>query len=245
MLGADLVEDALMNPYWHAPAVAVAVPLVLGPLGAWLRVLHPDVGFFLFGMALFLAVAASVGLAAAAAYATVTARAWRSSALRAALLPVAVALASIAYVQTHDAPPLHDVSTDLVDRPVFRSEALPSEATEERAARLEQSARMQREAYPDLVPLSLPGSPAQVFARALEAAGRMPGWKIAHSDPGRGEIEATATSRIFGFVDDVAIRVRSAPDGARIDLRSRSRPGRADFGANAARIRAFIRAIQQ
>jgi uncharacterized protein (DUF1499 family) len=235
-----------MNPYWHAPAVAVAVPLILGPLGAWLRVLHPDVGFFLFGMALFLAVAASVGLGAAAAYATVTGRAWRPSALRAALVPGAVALASIAYVQAQEAPPLDDVSTDLLDRPVFRSESpIPGEDAEERAARLEWFARMQREAYPDLVPLSVPGPAAQAFERALAAAHQMPGWEITRSDPERGEIEATATSRIFGFVDDVALRVRSAPDGARIDLRSRSRPGRPDFGANASRIRAFIRELQQ
>ena len=40
-------------------------------------------------------------------------------------------------------------------------------------------------------------------------------------------------------IDDIAMRVRSASDRTIIDLRSKSRIGRGDLGANAARIRAF------
>jgi len=235
-----------MNPYWLAPTVAIAVPLLLGPLGAWLRVLRPDTGFFLLGMGVFLALAASAGLAAAAAYATVTARAWRRSALRAALAPAAVALVSIAYLQWNDAPALDDVSTDLLERPAFRAEPmLAAQDFEQREARLAAFAQAQREAYPDLASLSLPEPAAQAFARALEVARQMPGWQIVRSAPEQGEIEASARSRIFGFVDDVAIRVRPAAGGARIDVRSRSRIGRADFGANAARVREYSRALQR
>jgi uncharacterized protein (DUF1499 family) len=235
-----------MNPYWLAPAIAIAVPLVLGPLGAWLRLLRPDTGFFLLGMAIFLALAASVALAAAAAYATVTARPWRRSALRAAILPVGLVVAAIAYLQSNDAPAIHDVSTDLVERPGFSGDPPPDPAlAREVREELAFSAKKQREAYPDLAPLSLPEPPAAVYARALELAGRMPRWQVLRADAAALEIEASATSRIFGFVDDVAIRVRGESGGARIDVRSRSRLGQGDFGVNAARIRAFMRALQR
>lgn len=235
-----------MNPYWLAPAVAIAVPLVLGPLGAWLRVLRPDTGFFLLGMGVFLALLASAGLAAASAYASATARPWRGSALRAALLPVAVALGALGYLRCNGAPAINDVATDLDDRPAFSADpALDPALAEADAARLALFAQQQRAAYPDLVPLELEESPEAAFARALQTAGRMPGWQIARSDPARLQIEAVASSRVFHFADDVVIRVRASGAGARVDLRSRSRLGQADFGANAARIRAFVRALRQ
>jgi len=63
--------------------------------------------------------------------------------------------------------------------------------------------------------------------------------------PGRrdGRIEAVARTPILGFRDDVVVRVRSDPEGARIDIRSTSRYGRHDFGTNAARIVSLSSAI--
>jgi len=43
----------------------------------------------------------------------------------------------------------------------------------------------------------------------------------------------------MGFRDDIVVRVRSAEDGARIDMRSASRYGKHDFGANASRLRSL------
>jgi len=57
------------------------------------------------------------------------------------------------------------------------------------------------------------------------------------ADPAAGTIEATDTSRIFRFVDDIVVRIRPEAEGARIDVRSKSREGKGDLGANAARIR--------
>ena len=56
-----------------------------------------------------------------------------------------------------------------------------------------------------------------------------------------GRIEAVARTPILGFRDDVVVRVRSDPDGARIDIRSTSRYGRHDFGTNASRVVALVR----
>ena len=69
------------------------------------------------------------------------------------------------------------------------------------------------------------------------------GWEIVSVSENEGRIEATATTFWFGFKDDVVIRVREDSGGTRIDLRSVSRVGGGDLGANAARIRAFIDAI--
>jgi len=52
-------------------------------------------------------------------------------------------------------------------------------------------------------------------------------------------IEARATSKLFRFVDDVAIRIRSKDGGSVVDIRSKSRVGQGDLGANANRIRAI------
>jgi uncharacterized protein (DUF1499 family) len=57
-----------------------------------------------------------------------------------------------------------------------------------------------------------------------------------------GRIEATATTRWFGFKDDVVIRIApSAGNGSRVDIRSVSRVGLSDVGTNTRRIRAFLK----
>ncbi|MEI6724394.1 MAG: DUF1499 domain-containing protein, partial [Betaproteobacteria bacterium] len=65
------------------------------------------------------------------------------------------------------------------------------------------------------------------------------GLEISDFDPVQGRIEAVATSMLFGFKDDVVLRVAAQDGGTRIDIRSMSRVGRSDFGVNAKRIRAI------
>ena len=55
-----------------------------------------------------------------------------------------------------------------------------------------------------------------------------------------GVIEAVARTPIMGFRDDVVIRVTPMGQGTRIDVRSASRVGSHDFGANASRIRSLL-----
>ncbi|MDO8877189.1 MAG: DUF1499 domain-containing protein, partial [Pseudolabrys sp.] len=56
-------------------------------------------------------------------------------------------------------------------------------------------------------------------------------------------IETTARTLLMGFRDDVVIRITAVGSGTRIDLRSASRYGAHDFGANAARLRALLEEI--
>ncbi len=62
-----------------------------------------------------------------------------------------------------------------------------------------------------------------------------------------GVFEAVEVTRIFRFVDDIVVRVRMSPggNGSVVDVRSKSRDGRGDLGANAARIRAFAAALHE
>jgi uncharacterized protein (DUF1499 family) len=59
-----------------------------------------------------------------------------------------------------------------------------------------------------------------------------------------GRLEAISVSRVFRFIDDVVVRVRPEGSGSRIDMRSKSRVGKGDLGANAARIEDFMLALR-
>jgi uncharacterized protein (DUF1499 family) len=104
-------------------------------------------------------------------------------------------------------------------------------------------ATQQREGYPDIEPLTMPLPPDRVFNRALDVAQRL-GWEIVATDQTGGRIEATDTTRWFGFKDDVAVRITPWGSGTRVDVRSVSRVGRSDVGTNARRIREFLEALQ-
>lgn len=140
-------------------------------------------------------------------------------------------------------PPIHDITTDTVDPPLFEA-ILPLRADAPNPSEYggDSIAAQQREAYPELGPLTLAEPPGRAFLRALEAARDM-GWEIVESDPDRGRIEATDTTFWFGFEDDVVVRVRPEGAGSRVDVRSVSRVGRSDVGTNARRIEDYLETL--
>ena len=140
-------------------------------------------------------------------------------------------------------PPIHDISTDLDNPPIF--EAVPGvRAANDNSLALDEKVQAAQKAfYTELGPLSLSGTPADNFARALAAAEAM-GWEIVAQSADKGIIEATATTTLFGFKDDVIIRLSDASGDTRVDMRSASRAGLSDLGANAARIEAYFAALQ-
>jgi uncharacterized protein (DUF1499 family) len=146
-------------------------------------------------------------------------------------LPVA-GLGAAFEIAARTTPPINDISTDTEDPPVFWFTATPSDYPA-------QNAEPQRAAYPDVRPLELPISADDTFAAALALVEER-GWEVLSADPAESQIEAIATSRLFGFADEVAIRVTETDTGTRIDMRSRSRLGQIDRGANARRIEAFL-----
>jgi uncharacterized protein (DUF1499 family) len=166
---------------------------------------------------------------------------------RLAVLAAAIAIgASVAYfpwqwLQTaRAAAAINDITTDTENPPAFVV-VLPLRATAPVPAVHpgSETAKAQRLAYPDIGPLELAAPPAAAFARALDAAKAM-GWEIVAADAAAGRLEATATTPWFGFRDDVVVRIKPTATGSRIDVRSVSRVGKSDLGANARRIRAYL-----
>lgn len=137
-------------------------------------------------------------------------------------------------------PGIHDVTTDTQDPPQFVA-VLPLRANAPNSAVYggDSIAVQQRAGYPDLAPVRLALAPGAVFTRARAAVDEM-GWTFVAADSATGRIEATATTRWFGFKDDVVVRIRPDGAGSRVDVRSVSRVGGGDVGANAARIRSFV-----
>lgn len=140
-------------------------------------------------------------------------------------------------------PPIHDITTDTEQPPEFVA-VLPlrkdaPNTTEYGGTEL---AALQKKGYPDLAPAILPMPPRAAFELALRLA-RASGWEIVAAVADDNRIEATATTDWFGFKDDIVIRIRPAAAGSRVDMRSVSRVGHSDLGANARRIREFMRQL--
>ena len=143
------------------------------------------------------------------------------------------------------APPIHDITTDTDDPPQFEA-VLPLRADAPNSVEYggPALAAAQRAAFPDLQSLVVSQPTSSVIEQARSIAEEL-GWEIVAVDPGSGRLEATATTFWFGFKDDVVVRVRPTGDGgSRVDVRSLSRVGGGDLGANANRIREFVRRLQ-
>ena len=152
------------------------------------------------------------------------------------------------WVTVKSVPFIHDITTDTVNPPAFIAVVAAREADGANPHDYagETVARQQECGYPDLTSLLADADPATTYDRALEVAEGME-WEIVAADRALGRIEATDTSTWYGFKDDIVIRVLAADSGpgSRVDVRSLSRVGRSDVGINAARIRAYLDALDE
>ena len=103
--------------------------------------------------------------------------------------------------------------------------------------------------YPPINTLTVEKPKTEVLA-AIKTLIEDRGWDIVteETDPNQetGVFEATHTSGWFGFKDDVAIHVLEGPNGTSIvDMRSVSRVGLSDLGANAKRVGNFMRDLRR
>ncbi|MEH6355625.1 MAG: DUF1499 domain-containing protein [Marinobacter sp.] len=140
-------------------------------------------------------------------------------------------------------PPIHDITTDMDNPPAFVALARAREAAPNAVDYPGiDTARQQRAAYPMLAPITLtvPIEQVQTATRDLIAAR---GWQLAEASP--TTLEATATTRWFGFKDDVVIRLTDTSNGVLVDMRSASRLGKSDLGTNAERIQDFLEDLQR
>ncbi|MEM6512996.1 MAG: DUF1499 domain-containing protein [Pseudomonadota bacterium] len=218
--------------------------LIAGP-GTRLEVWAFGTGFLLMRYALYAAGAAA--LLALVLVIIPKTRAGNVGLLVAALV-IGLATASIPLNGVRTArslPFIHDITTDTVNPPAF-VDVLPLRADAPNPPEYagEEIAQQQREGYPDLQTLTLTDTPSVALSKAEQAVQAM-GLEMVAVVPDEGRIEATATTFWFGFKDDVVIRVVPDGNGSRLDIRSKSRVGTSDIGANAARIRHFIELVEQ
>lgn len=221
-----------------AAGLVAALAFVVGPPLAWARLVPPLAGFGLFALGGI--VALLVGLASLV-------QAVRGRGLTPGgglALGVGIVLVALA-VRGHGGPMINDFTTDVANPPAFRDAAKLRQNAGRDMGYPPAFAAQQQASCADLHPAQLRLPPDAALARALEVAGQMPGWSVRASDRAAGTIEAIATSRLFGFQDDIVIRVTPEGDGtSRVDMRSKSRDGKGDLGVNANRIRTYIAALE-
>lgn len=231
-----------------APILALisGATALIGLLGAWSGLLAPVVGFMLFAAGTILGGIATLIVSVVGLVQTRGGR--NPEARRKALVGSAVGVVLLLVVfgaasTGGDAPRINDITTDLENPPEFASaELVPAYAGRDMSYP-EEFVPIVRDAYPDLAPIDLAVPPAEAFERALNAAETL-GWEIVASDPDRTRFDARQETALFRFVDDVTVRIVARGSGSRIDVRSKSRDGQGDLGANAARIRAFAEQLR-
>lgn len=214
--------------------------MLVGAALAWFRLVPPIAGFALYALGGLLCVLASVGVIIG----LLRRRGVRGGGL---LALAGAALLIISALRGAGLPRTNDFTTDLSDPPAFRHAATLAPNVGRSLDYPAAFAAEQRACCADLRPARLDVAAGEAFSRAKATAERMPSWVITFSDPGAGTIEAVATSTVFGFQDDVVIRVRPDADGSGsvVDVRSRSRDGKGDLGVNAERIRTYVGRLQQ
>ncbi len=146
-------------------------------------------------------------------------------------------------------PQINDLTTDFQTPPPFQSiSGIRPLGANPVAYPGSTFANQQRVHYPDLKPLVVNRTAAETYALVVDALKRE-NLAIVREDPpsedgsDAGYLEATDRTLLFGFYDDVAIRVSDIGDSARIDMRSASRYGRHDLGRNARRLRTLMRQV--
>ena len=234
------ISHRLARFAFFAACVSALIVAVSGPLHRFLGVdIDAVISLFRYG---FYVAAGSIALALATIVPTRPGD--RRRGFVAAFLALAIGTAAawaplMLFLQAVGAPRINDVSTDTAEPPPLvttlqmRSDAVTPPAYPGKAA-----ADLQHQAYPDIASIVLAAPPAEAFKK-VDAVATAMGWEVVARVPGEGRIEAIDTSQWFGFHDDVVVRIRPEGAGSRIDIRSKSRVGRADLGANAHRIRTF------
>ena len=232
---------------WSAYLGALAVPLlIIAAIGRRAGLIDTPGTFAVMAIG-FLSAALAV-IAALAAFVAIWLSGARGAgaALRGLVLGLVVlALPTYGAWKVVTEPRLNDISTDIANPPSLAFAAGdrgPGDAPVMALGTAQ--ATLQQQAYPDIVPRHYPVSTTRVFAEA-EAIVADRGWRVLDAqapddkDPG-GSIVAVAQTPVFGFNQDVAIRMVEDGDGTRVDMRSAARTSAHDLGADAERIRSFF-----
>ena len=243
-------NDGAVGTMWWSKAILIGavVAAALLPVGA----LGTRVGIWTFGTGFLLLAAATVlaaiglvtGIAGIIAAHRRKLRDDRQAVYLGTIVSALVlALMGQQFYAASSVPPIHNISTDVADPPQFDAViALRGENSNPLEYNADEIAAEQLDAYPWVETLASDLPPDAALQRAVQVLEEM-GLEIVNVDAQAGRVEATDTTRWFGFKDDVVVRVRPGPTGSVVDMRSVSRVGVSDLGANAQRIGEFLEAF--
>jgi fatty-acyl-CoA synthase len=238
-------------------ALAPAVVIVLGAVGTKLGLWSWKLGFgavmvrgpFGIGWAPALAMLA-IAAAVIGVIVSIRAGLWRRS--LAALIISLATMGAFIYMggQAKKAPPIHDVATDWREPLMFSDAVMKARGPEANPVEANPTAPdgkpisdVNEQTCAGAKPVLLAKPQADAYA-AAKAAVTAAGLDIVTDQPELGLIEAVATSFWYGFKDDLMVRVQPDGSGSRIDIRSVSRVGMSDLGANCKRVSAIAAAIK-
>jgi fatty-acyl-CoA synthase len=175
------------------------------------------------------------------------------------VLPLVITLAVMGgfaglMAKAKSVPMIHDVATDWTTPLTFSPAVMTARGTESNRVEAdprapgkdgvpgERVADLNAKACPEAKPIVLTSDAPEAFNK-VKAALTGEGLTIVTDAEAQGRIEAVATSALYGFKDDVVARIAPSEGTTRIDLRSISRVGISDLGANCKRITALRAAI--
>ncbi|MBV8775047.1 MAG: DUF1499 domain-containing protein [Deltaproteobacteria bacterium] len=176
-------------------------------------------------------------------------RAGRAQAVVGTILALGVLIPIFRIVRsTRQYPPINDITTNPSNPPRFvHAQTLPANRSRDMSYKPEMaSVQEAAPVYRNLKPLELQGSPDDVYKRVEIIAGEFPGWQVTSRDPAHHTVEGVATSMLFQFKDDFVIQVQPTADSGKslVEMRSKSRDGKGDLGANYNRIESFFTALK-
>jgi uncharacterized protein (DUF1499 family) len=219
-----------------APLSILTVSLFfMGPILAHFHVIPPLAGFGMFVLSAVTGLLCIVGSIAA-----IKRKELQSGVLLFSIgaLPLFVIGYTLSSSGGH--PPINDISTDLENPPVLFDQRSPDNAIVMDPKFVE----VIKASYSDLSPVYSKKDPQTVYTVVSDAAKTNPQWIIYKEDATGLVLHGYERFGIFQFTDDFTIRVLPASDGSSIiDMRSKSRDGRGDFGVNAKRIRGYLSAL--
>jgi len=165
----------------------------------------------------------------------------------AAFLSISIAAIPFLYIlEFRKIPTFGEAATDFENFPEFEvlAKARNAEAEDPPLFSLSEAEALQKKFFPELAPITIDRSPAKATEQVIKVLKEMK-FSLAPAIGDEHRVEATQTSFWFGFKDDVVVIITGLPGGgSRVDVRSASRVGKLDGGANAKRVEAILAAVQ-
>ncbi|MDF1690961.1 MAG: DUF1499 domain-containing protein [Zhongshania sp.] len=218
--------------------LAVISLLLLGFSTATVRyeLINYQIGLTLFSFAGLLSLI-SIGASALFTRRTTSVQGRRKLNSAAFIALPAILFLSLSLFRGAGAPLINDVSTNTQQPPKFLKAPDLRGPADNSLTYMGTNIALQEQAYPHIKTYQSPLSLVESQNLSFKIASEM-GWLVYYQQ--KGHIEAQTRSFWFGFIDDIVIQIQANDAGALIDLRSASRLGKGDFGANAQRITAFL-----